>query len=279
MQHLCHMRILAAILVYLSAFMLPAFGDDRLPVLTVGDSTYSNVLVLRVTSTDIYFSSANGIGNAKLTNLEPALQIRFATDSAMVAELEKKQTKANAQYQFAMAAQAALNPPPSAASNNAAAKQTADTDSSTHKKIWAKSYLGQKAPDLVVEKWVTDEPDTRGKFVLIDFWATWCGPCRRAIPELNELHGRFGDKLAVIGLSDETEEAVRKMADPKIQYSIAIDTQRRMESAVEVTAIPHVLLIDPQGIVRWEGNPLQSGDLLSESVVSGILGKYAAAAQ
>src|ERR1043166_3397044 len=66
-------------------------------------------------------------------------------------------------------------------------------------------------------------PDTKGKFVLIDFWATWCGPCRKAIPELNAIHKKFGDKLVVIGISDESEEVVKKMTEPKIEYFTAID--------------------------------------------------------
>src|SRR4051812_31251436 len=124
------------------------------------------------------------------------------------------------------------------------------------KKLWAKSYIGQKAPDFVVEKWLTKEPDTKGKFVLIDFWATWCGPCRKAIPELNEFHKKFGDKLVVIGVSDETEAKVEAMTDPKITYFSALDSKARTKKAYEVKGIPHVVIIDPQGIVRWEGFPL-----------------------
>jgi thiol-disulfide isomerase/thioredoxin len=139
------------------------------------------------------------------------------------------------------------------------------------KKIWAKPFLGQLAPKLVVEKWLTAVPDCKGKFVLVDFWATWCPPCRKAIPELNAIHKKFGDKLVVIGLSDETEAAVKKMAEPKIEYFVAIDTQARMKKAVDVTGIPHVLIIDPQGIVRWEGFPLLDGYELTEKVVEDIL--------
>src|SRR5678815_1194455 len=110
------------------------------------------------------------------------------------------------------------------------------------KKLWANSLLNQKAPTLVVEKWLTKEPDRKGKFVLIDFWATWCGPCKKAIPELNALHKKFGDKLVVIGLSDESESTVKALKSPTIEYASAIDTQKRMKKEVEVSGIPHVLI-------------------------------------
>ena len=81
--------------------------------------------------------------------------------------------------------------------------------------------------------------------------------------------------MVVVGLSDEKEEKVRGMKDPKIEYFSAIDTKERTKKAVEVKGIPHVMIIDPQGIVRWEGYPLLDDHELTEKVVADILAKYA----
>ena len=139
------------------------------------------------------------------------------------------------------------------------------------KKLWAKSFLNQKAPELVVEKWLTPEPKREGKFVLIDFWATWCPPCRKAIPELNALHKKFGDRLVVIGISDEPEEKVKAMKEPKMEYASAIDTKGRTKEKLAVTGIPHVIILDPQGVVKWEGFPFLNDHELTAEVVGAIL--------
>ena len=141
------------------------------------------------------------------------------------------------------------------------------------KQLWAKSIIGQKAPELVVEKWLTAQPDVKGKFVLIDFWATWCGPCREAIPELNAFQKKFADKLVVIGISDEPEDKVKGFATPAVEYASAIDTKAQMKKALEVKGIPHCILVDPAGIVRWEGFPLLTGHELTEKVIEDLVNK------
>lgn len=148
-------------------------------------------------------------------------------------------------------------------------------ESNNGKRLWAKSILNEKAPKLVVEEWISEKPNTEGKFVLIDFWATWCGPCIRLIPKLNDWHKKFGDKLVIIGLSDETSEKVKSATNIKIDYFNAIDAKKVLKDGLEVKGIPHCILIDPQGIVRWEGFPTLGGHELTEEIVQELMNKYA----
>jgi len=145
---------------------------------------------------------------------------------------------------------------------------------SQEKKLWAKSYLNKKAPEIVVEKWINGEPNLEGKFVIIDFWATWCRPCRAFIPELNSYKEKFADNLVIIGLSKESEDVVNAMQTPVINYYKAIDTKGTMYKELEIKGIPHVIIIDPDGIVRWEGFPALSGFELTEKVISDIIKEY-----
>jgi cytochrome c biogenesis protein CcmG/thiol:disulfide interchange protein DsbE len=142
-----------------------------------------------------------------------------------------------------------------------------------HKKMWAKSFLGKQAPAITVEKWISAEPDRKGKFVLIDFWATWCPPCRKAVPELNRFHEKFGDKLVVMGISNEKEDVVRKFTAENIKYYSALDTTAALKNQYEVAGIPHCVIINPAGIVVWEGFPFLEGYELTDDVVAALLKK------
>lgn len=147
-------------------------------------------------------------------------------------------------------------------------------ESNNGKKLWAKSFLNQQAPELVVKEWVTKAPKTKGKFILIDFWATWCGPCRKAIPELNIFAEKFKKDLVVIGLSDETKEKVLKMTEPEIKYYSALDSTATTKNAYEVKGIPHLVLISPKGVVVWEGFPLLEEHELTEAKLEELIKKY-----
>ena len=248
-------------------------NDEKFPVLTVGSETYSNVTVTSVSTTDIYFSHSRGLGNAKLKNLSPDLQKLFHYDADKASTQEKQRIESNAAYTAAAQAakpvkvrsveeEAPSAPPPPA--------RTSGSDEVPPHPLYARSFINQPAPAIQTQKWLVGPPDTSGKFVLVDFWATWCGPCRKAIPELNVFSRQFKDKLVVIGLSDESEDAVRRMTQPTIDYYVAVDPGARSSREVGVTGIPHALLIDPKGIVRFEGMPAY----LTEASLAKIIAKY-----
>lgn len=140
------------------------------------------------------------------------------------------------------------------------------------KELYADDTRGKKAPDFFVEKWLTAEPDRKGKVVLIDFWATWCRPCRKAIPELNAFQEKFKNDLVVIGVSDEAEAAVSQFKNTTaIKYSLALDATKKMSNSINVRGIPHVLIISTDGVVRWQGFPFSDEEPLTEAIVKQVI--------
>ena len=147
-------------------------------------------------------------------------------------------------------------------------------ESNHGKRLGAKSIINQKAPELVVEKWLGKKPKTKGKFVLIDFWGPSCEPCKKGIPALNQFSKRFKKNLVVIGISGQSEEKVRAMKGYVIEYYNGVDTKKVMNKELKINFIPHAILIDPKGIVRWEGNPGLAGHELTADVIEKLIKKY-----
>jgi peroxiredoxin len=91
-----------------------------------------------------------------------------------------------------------------------------------------------------------------GKVVLIDFFATWCGPCVLAMPHLEELHQRLGAKgLTVLGVSTESSAIVANAAHKfNLSYSLASDENEGVSGSYRIFALPTLILIDKKGVVR-----------------------------
>jgi thiol-disulfide isomerase/thioredoxin len=123
-----------------------------------------------------------------------------------------------------------------------------------------------KAPPFQPDQWVNQtEPVSasafEGRLVLVEKWATWCGPCVASIPHLNALADKFGNKgLTIVGITSEPPEKVRPFIERKgVKYMIGSGGARGYVTA----GIPHAWLVSPQGQVVWEGYPT---DLKAEQI-------------
>ena len=147
--------------------------------------------------------------------------------------------------------------------------------------------VGDPAPKLQTGKWVQGEPVkdfAKGKAYIVEFWATWCPPCRASIPHLNETYEKFKDKgLVVIGQdcweNDESLVApfVKKMGD-KMTYRVALDDKTSAKegqmaktwmAAAGRDGIPSAFLIDTKGVIAWIGHPMELKEEVIESVLAG----------
>lgn len=119
-----------------------------------------------------------------------------------------------------------------------------------------KKQLAEKtAPDLVltdIQGRTIRLSDLKGKTVLLDFWTTWCGPCRSDAPSLDKLYEKYGGKdLALIGLSvDEERPVVQKfLSEHPHQYPIALTTENEMPRTYQIGVFPTYIVIDSDGKV------------------------------
>jgi peroxiredoxin len=116
--------------------------------------------------------------------------------------------------------------------------------------------LGRSAPDfepvVLAGTKLGRISGLRGSVVLIDFFATWCGPCMEALPHVEELHEKLGPRgLRVIGVSTEAPSIVAGIAARHgLKYTVASDEKEAISASYHVFALPTMVVIDRKGIVR-----------------------------
>lgn len=124
--------------------------------------------------------------------------------------------------------------------------------------LGTKSKLeGMAAPDFALPVIHGGEPgnrirlsDLRGKTVILDFWASWCGPCRAQAPIIDELaRTRGSEELVVVGVntSDERDAAIQFARSQNLSYPMVFDENNRVAAAYSVTGLPTLVVVDKSG--------------------------------
>jgi thiol-disulfide isomerase/thioredoxin/flavodoxin len=137
--------------------------------------------------------------------------------------------------------------------------------------------VGNVAPEFGGKKFYNAPAQTtptiaslKGRVVMLDFWATWCGPCVASIPHVIELHEKYNKKgLVVIAHTDNSSQNVDAfIKEKKIPYSISVGDN--IGDAYGVNGIPAVFLIDPDGKIAWSGHPAQLEAATIEALLKNV---------
>ena len=128
--------------------------------------------------------------------------------------------------------------------------------------VIAASKIGDKSPDFsatTLEGKTVSLSDYLGKKpAYLIFWATWCPNCLKEIPEINALHKKFGDRLAIlainVGINDSAEAARNYQKKHNLQYPVVFDNGSSITSSYGVVGTPTQILIGTDGVIRYRGS-------------------------
>ena len=138
------------------------------------------------------------------------------------------------------------------------------------------ALIGKPAPDFTLRDLKGNQvslSDFRGQPVVLNFWATWCSPCRVEIPHLEALYTKHKDQeLVILGMNTETDYMkVKRFAVPRISYTVLLDGGTQAQ-AYDISGIPCTYYIDRKGIIRHRVVGFAPGDeILIEGKIKELL--------
>ena len=105
--------------------------------------------------------------------------------------------------------------------------------------------------------------EMRGNVVLVNFWASWCGPCRLEMPLLNDLHNKYaplGFTVIGVNVEEKTENARSFIKNYPVDFPILLDSQNKVSKLYNVVAMPTTVVVDRDGNMRFLHQGYKSGD-------------------
>lgn len=127
---------------------------------------------------------------------------------------------------------------------------------------------GQRAPDFRLPelqgKGQVSLSDHKGKVIYLDFWASWCGPCVSAIPQINGLAKEFPEdrfQVIAVNVDSKPDKALRFLKKTPVEYPSGSDPKGRLPSAFGLESMPSSYLIDQDGVVRYVHKGFRKGDM------------------
>ena len=136
--------------------------------------------------------------------------------------------------------------------------------------------VGKTAPEINAGSWYNADgkkvslADLKGKVTVVEFWATWCPPCRKSIPHLNKLHKKYKDKgVVIIGLSNEKSDTVKKFVK-KQNMKYIVGAGSKSGGTYGVSGIPTAFIIGADGTLLWKGHPMNGMDAALEKAVKSV---------
>jgi len=251
------------VILGLALFAFTVRADELFPSLKANGQVYSRVTVFKATATDIYFTSAQGMANAKLKDLDPALQKHFHYDPVKAAQIEREQAAATARYQLAAMQQISSRAPeekPAARSATGAPVKPADRPDYNKATL---TRVGDKSPVLSVQTVDGRKVDFRNKVVVLDFFATWCEPCLEEMPYLEKYVqplSRNGVILVAIGREHSPAEVLAFQKRSKYSFLFAADPKREIYGRFATYYIPRCVVIGKDGLVKFQSVGLSGKD-------------------
>ena len=108
-------------------------------------------------------------------------------------------------------------------------------------------------PDLSTFGLEGELPDMEGKVVLLDFWASWCSPCKASFPAMDEIYKEFKDQgfvILAVSVDSKAKDYEKFVSKAEVSFPLMLDAQKKLVGVAQIEVMPTSLIIDKKGVIR-----------------------------